>query len=259
MKDKFANIISALGLGISMIFIKTCAKTEPYIAKQVDNILLKKGENVILKEGENLMAREGKNAAPISRESEIAIQRASRIIAKEYINSDSSKNNINIDNLSQNELINYFILDLSKIDDIINYIKINDTSYSSRTIRDYNWLNTYSNYNLDKYFQLAKDSSNKNLMTGSRYYIRLLIANWYLTNQITLKQAGFFNETQLKTKNRFISKMNKTVGDQKNAYKEMLIKENAESLLIYYYPYHYEIAIKAANDLINDNKNQVKL
>jgi len=61
---------------------------------------------------------------------------------------------------------NYFLLDLSKIASKIDTLDTKDTTYKSRVIRDFNWLqeNNFA-YSIEK----MNDSTNLDLQNGAIY------------------------------------------------------------------------------------------
>jgi len=96
-----------------------------------------------------------------------------RILARQYIIDDDSLTAKDLENWNDDTYLNYFLLDLSKTARLIDSLDIKDTTYKSRVIRNFNWL---QENNPDYSKSKVKDSTNIDLKNGAIYFRKLYVA-----------------------------------------------------------------------------------
>ena len=104
------------------------------------------------------------------------ISPSARILARQHIIEDDSLSGKDLENWNDETYTNYFLQDLSKIASKIDTLDIKDTTFKSRVIRNFNWLqeNNFS-YSIEK----MNDSINIDLKNGAIYFRNLYVAKNY--------------------------------------------------------------------------------
>jgi hypothetical protein len=233
MDDKFQKFTSALAiaaLGFLLMFAKKCAKNADLFVKKIDIPAV--------------------NMGPDSPTFIRAGTKAGRTIVKNYLNEDSTQYGVNIETWNDRDLANFILIDLGLIASKVADFKIEDTTYSNRIIRNFDWLNKYSGLSFDELEKITTDSLNKDMQNGSKYFLRLVIANSFLENKSSLDLI-ILNDDDLKT--RLIKPLlllKKIKGKNRKIIKNHWFKIAEEIFKILYYPFHKEIAIKTYNDII---------
>lgn len=233
MSDKFQKIIGAGVLGIVLIIVKTVGKNADNLVKHVDGVIPR-----IMKVTE----RELPNAATHS----------TRIIARQYLKDDNVEGVDNLDDWSNNEYRDYFISDLGKISKQISFKKSNDTLYSKKIKRNYNWI--YSNClnneaDVNAFFKISKDSSNNNLQNGAKYFIRLYIADSYI--KYDQFKEDFLDNKDFKS---FKKLEKKIILKNREKFTEILSKFYYETG---YFPFQDDLAKKITADLITQKTKNI--
>lgn len=104
------------------------------------------------------------------------ISPSARVLARQHIIEDDSLSGKDLENWNDETYTNYFLLDLSKIASKIDMLDITDTTYKSRVIRNFNWL---QDNNLAYIIEKMNDSTNLDLQNGAIYFTRLYVAKNY--------------------------------------------------------------------------------
>lgn len=229
MSEKFKEILAVGGVGLIMLLMKTCAKNADQILKHIDDVT--PGVSTLVT-----------NAAP----------KTARMIARQYIKDDGSESDAKIDTLSDKSVTNYFLLDLAKIDQ--NKFKTDDTIYVSRIERNFAWLNKFCYYESDQLFELARDTSNKDLQKGTRYFLRLAYSKIILNSNSSFNDSVFYKDGGLfKSTIKPIRMGKEKYQNLKVDQQESLIQLIAKDLTTNYYPYHIKLARKIFEDIVFPN------
>ena len=166
MKDKIQQILGAGLVGIVMI--------------------LAKNSDVFVRQA-------GKVVPEVISAAERVGPKAGSILARQYIKEDHYQGGANIDNWSNKEYKDYFLLNLGQVSQLIDTVKSIDSTYGERVKRNYNWLrNYYFGQNdksaLNEVLTICEDSSKPVLQEGAKYFLRLLSVDYYL-NDIDFKRS----------------------------------------------------------------------
>ena len=158
---------------------------------------------------------------------------SARIIARQHIVDDDSLSVKDLEHWDDVTYTNYFLLDLSKIASKINTLDIKDTTYKSRVIRDFNWLqeNNFA-YSIEK----MNDSTNLDLQNGAIYLRNLHIAKNYS------KFEEYFKEEQANFR-EFIVKKDPSKDDE-----ELLRPIFEKFYFRNYFPFHEGLADKISKN-----------
>jgi hypothetical protein len=159
---------------------------------------------------------------------------AARVLARQHVIEDDSLSSEDLENWDDVTYTNYFLLDLSKIASKINTLDIKDTTYKSRVIRDFNWLqeNNFA-YSIEK----MNDSTNLDLQNGAIYFRNLYVANNYS------KYVDYFIEEQANFR-EFIVKKDPSKDDE-----ELLRPIFKKYYFINYFPFHEGLAARVRWEL----------
>ena len=157
------------------------------------------------------------------------VTEAAEFLARKYINDDDSLSSKDLENWDEVAYTNYFLLDLSKIASKIGTSDIKDTTYRSRVIRDFNWL---QENNLAYIIEKMNDSTNLDLQNGANYFINLHRAKNYS------KFEEYFKEEQANFR-EFIVKKDPSKDDE-----ELLRPIFEKFYYRYYFPFHEGLADK---------------
>ena len=154
---------------------------------------------------------------------------SARILARQHIIDDDSLSGKDLENWDDVTYSNYFLLNLSKIASKIGTSDIKDTTYRSRVIRDFNWL---QENNLAYLIEKMNDSTNLDLQNGANYFINLHRAKNYS------KFEEYFKEEQANFR-EFIVKKDPSKDDE-----ELLRPIFEKFYYRYYFPFHEGLADK---------------
>ena len=154
---------------------------------------------------------------------------AARVLARQHVIEDDSLSSEDLENWDDVTYTNYFLLDLSKIASKINTLDIKDTTYKSRVIRDFNWLqeNNFA-YSIEK----MNDSTNLDLQNGAIYFRNIYVAKNYS------KFEEYFKEEQANFR-EFILKKDPSKDDE-----ELLRPIFEKFYFRNYFPFHEGLADK---------------
>ncbi len=158
---------------------------------------------------------------------------SARIIASQYIIDDDSLSGKDLENWDDVTYTNYFLLDLSKIASKIDTLDTKDTTYKSRVIRDFNWLqeNNFA-YSIEK----MNDSTNLDLQNGALYLRNLYIAQNYS------KFEEYFKEEQANFREYIVKK------DPSKDDEELLRPIFEKFYFRNYFPFHEGLADKISKN-----------
>lgn len=158
---------------------------------------------------------------------------AARVLARQHVIEDDSLSSEDLENWDDVTYTNYFLLDLSKIASKINTLDIKDTTYKSRVIRDFNWLqeNNFA-YSIEK----MNDSTNLDLQNGAIYFRNIYVAKNYS------KFEEYFKEEQANFR-EFILKKDPSKDDE-----ELLRPIFEKFYFRNYFPFHEGLADKISKN-----------
>lgn len=102
---------------------------------------------------------------------------SAKVLARQYIAADTTVNSEDLENWNDTTLTNYFLLDLSKLEEQISNTTVEDNKLKDRVIRNYTWIekNNAWDYSIEK----AADTTNMELKNGAKYFCRLYMVKNY--------------------------------------------------------------------------------
>ncbi len=184
--------------------------------------LAKGCSKILSKNGDEIATGIGKLVSP-----------SARILARQLIVEDDSLSSEDLENWDDVTYTNYFLMDLSKIAKGVDSLDIKDTTYKSRAIRNFNWLQENNlNYSIEK----MNDSTNLDLQNGAIYFRNLYVAKNYSDFKEYFKsEQVIFRE--------FIIKKDPSKDDE-----ELLRPIFEKFYFRNYFPFHEGLADKILNE-----------
>jgi hypothetical protein len=173
-----------------------------------------------------------KNSDEITLYSGKVLINSSRILARQYIKNDTTISDEDMRNWNDTTLTNYFLLDLSKLEEQISKTTDKDIKLKNRVLRNYKWLEkNNASYTIKIFSDTTNNTKNMELKKGAKYFVKL-----YMIKNYTEFQESFRKEQKI----------------LKDHIKKNKIREDLIYTEYYYrskyYPLHEELLGKILNE-----------